>query len=177
MRKLLPILLLILPACNGPQDKQLDARIARLTTERDRAAAIAAHLDEYRAEVVRLEADLGRTGEVEPVTDPAPTLKKMEANAGGASVGYQQPARFTGMHDVGIQLRPAEDQDKTGRYSRHRRIFPPMSFQHFFAPAKRNDFGFHSNRPALLCRRRPCRRRLKISCGRLISRPAAQQRQ
>lgn len=68
--------------------EQLQGEITRLTGERDKAAGIAEHLDEYKAEVARLQEDLERAKALLPNDREIDDLLKSVANL-GKKVGLQ----------------------------------------------------------------------------------------
>ena len=66
----------------------LQGTIQTLTAERDKSAKIAEHLDEYKAEVARLQEDLERAKALLPNDREIPNLLKSVANL-GKKVGLQ----------------------------------------------------------------------------------------
>lgn len=75
-------LTLFLAACGTREMAALQTEVERLRVERDKLAKIAEHLDEYRAEVARLQEDLARTIEMGSDLDHPKRVDRLAAIAG-----------------------------------------------------------------------------------------------
>ena len=89
--------LLVLAGCDvGGKQAALDARIQELTQQRDKEAGVVQHLDEYKANAVRLHEDIAKLGVWLPDTDAKTILLATSGAAGRcATVSYRKEFDIT----------------------------------------------------------------------------------